>query len=189
MKVSGIDIESNINNIKVQIEAGNTLSPSMRIAMDLLLLIVTLLCQRIGLNSHNSSIPPSSDQNRKKNSKGNSTKKSGGQKGHKGTTLALDDNPDITHKLVVDRTLLPPGNYTDMGEEVLHVVDIERKRVVTEYQPQILENALGQRFVAPFPQDVNSRLQYGNGLKAHAVYLSQYQLLPYERIREYFTDQ
>jgi transposase len=76
-----------------------------------------------------------------------------------------------------------------MGEEVLHVVDIERKRVVTEYQPQILENALGQRFVAPFPQDVNSRIQYGNGLKAHAVYLSQYQLLPYERIREYFTDQ
>jgi transposase len=81
MKVSGIDIESNINNIKVQIEAGNTLSPSMRIAMDLLLLIVTLLCQRIGLNNHNSSIPPSSDKNRKKNSKGNSTKKSGGQKG------------------------------------------------------------------------------------------------------------
>ena len=77
MKVSGIDIESNINNIKAQIEADNTLSPSMRTAMDLLLLIVTLLCQRIGLNSHNSSIPPSSAQNRKKNSKVNSTKKSG----------------------------------------------------------------------------------------------------------------
>ena len=104
MKVSGIDIESNINNIKAQIEADNTLSPSMRTAMDLLLLIVTLLCQRLGLNSNNSSIPPSSDQNRKKNSKGNSTKKSGGQKGHKGTKLPLDDNPDITHKLIVDST-------------------------------------------------------------------------------------
>lgn len=51
MKVSGIDIESNIENIKQQIEADNTLSPSMRAAMDLLLLIVTLLCQRLGLNS------------------------------------------------------------------------------------------------------------------------------------------
>jgi transposase len=40
MKVSGIDIESNINNIKAQIEADNTLSPSMRTIMDLLLLIV-----------------------------------------------------------------------------------------------------------------------------------------------------
>ena len=67
--------------------------------------------------------------------------------------------------------------------------DIEFKRVVTEYCAQILENELGQRFVAPFPKDVNSYIQYGNGLKAHAVYLSQYQLLPYERIREYFTDQ
>jgi transposase len=76
-----------------------------------------------------------------------------------------------------------------MGEEDRQVVDIECKRVVTEYRAQILENALGQRFVAPFPQDVNSRIQYGNELKAHAVYLSQYQLLPYERIREYFTDQ
>jgi transposase len=104
MKVSGIDIESNINNIKVQIEADNTLSPSMRIAMDLLLLIVTLLCRRLGLNSNNSSIPSSSVQNRKKNSNGNSTKKSDGQKRHKGTTLPLDDNPDITHKLIVDST-------------------------------------------------------------------------------------
>jgi hypothetical protein len=33
MKVSSIDIESNINNIKAQIEADNTLSPSMRTAM------------------------------------------------------------------------------------------------------------------------------------------------------------
>ncbi|MFT7413072.1 MAG: transposase, partial [Paraglaciecola sp.] len=39
MKVSGIDIESNIDNIKAQIEADKTLSPSMRTAMDLLLLI------------------------------------------------------------------------------------------------------------------------------------------------------
>ena len=32
-------------------------------------------------------------------------------------------------------------------------------------------------------------MQYGPRLKAHAVYLSQYQLLPYERVREYFEDQ
>jgi hypothetical protein len=58
MKVSGTDIESNINNIKAQIEADNTLSPSIRTAMDLLLLIVTLLCQRLVLNINNSIIPP-----------------------------------------------------------------------------------------------------------------------------------
>jgi transposase len=109
----------------------------MRTAMDLLLLVVALLCQRLVLNKNNSIIPPSSDQNRNKNKnvKGNSTKKLGGQrdiKGHKGTTLSLDGSPGITHKLVVD---------------------IEFNRVVTEYCTQILENELGQHFVAPFPQD------------------------------------
>ena len=45
VKLSGIDIELNINNIKAQIEANNILSTLMRIAMNLLLLIITLLCQ------------------------------------------------------------------------------------------------------------------------------------------------
>jgi transposase len=76
-----------------------------------------------------------------------------------------------------------------VGNETRQVVDIEFKRVVTEYQAQILENEVGKHFVASFPEGVNSRIQYRNNLKAHAVYLSQYQLLPYDRIREYFTDQ
>ena len=113
-KLSDIDIMSNIN-IKAQIEANDMLSPSMCTAMDLLLLIVTLLCQRLRPNSVSSSIRPSFDQNRKKNLKSNVTNKSGGQKGHKGTTLLLDDNPDITHELVVDSTPLPPSNYIVMG--------------------------------------------------------------------------
>ena len=62
-----------------------------------------------------------------------------------------------------------------MGEKMRQAVDIDFTRVVTEYHAQILESELGRRFVAPFPQDVNSRIQYRYGLKAHAVYLSQYQ--------------
>jgi transposase len=93
MKISGIDIEKNIDNIKKQIETDKTLSPSMRAAIDLLLLIVTLLSQRLGLNSRNSSKPPSSDPNRKKKPNANSSNASGGQLGHKGTTLPLDERP------------------------------------------------------------------------------------------------
>ena len=189
MKISGIDIESSIEKIKQQIEDDKTLSSSIRTTLDLLLLIVNLLCQRLGLNSRNSSKPPSSDQNREKSPRNNSSNKTGGQKGHNGSTLALDSNPDITHKLPVDKTFLPKGHYKEVGYEKRQIVDIEFKRVVTEYQAQILENEFGKRFIAPFPDGVNSRVQYGNGVKAHAVYLSQYQLLPYERIREYFTEQ
>jgi len=161
----------------------------MRAAIDLLLLIVTLLCQRLGLNSRNSSKPPSSDPNRDKKPRTNGSNKSGGQIGHKGSTLLLEQQPDVTHKIAIDRALLPPGKYTDVGVETRQVVDIEFKRVVTQYQAQILEDEFGKRFVAPFSTGVNSRIQYGNGLKAYAVYLSQYQLLPYDRSREYFTDQ
>ena len=127
MKVSGIDIESNVEKIKQQIKADTTLSPSMRTTLDLLLLIVTLLCQRLGLNSSNSSKPPSTDLNRKKEPKNNSKKNSGGQKGHNGSTLSLDSNPDIKHKLPVDQTLLPQGCYTEVGYETRQVVDVEFK--------------------------------------------------------------
>ena len=134
MKVSGIDIESNIEKIKQQIEDDKTLSPSMRTTLDLLLLIVNLLCQRLGLNSRNSSKPPSSDPNREKSPRNNSSNKTGGQKGHNGSTLALEIDPDITHKLPVNTTLLPEGHYKEVGYETRQVVDIEFKRVVTEYQ-------------------------------------------------------
>jgi len=41
---------------------------------------------------------------------------------------------------------------------------------------------------ALFPEEVQQPVQYGPHLKAIAVYLSQYQLLPYERTRELFAD-
>jgi hypothetical protein len=45
-----------------------------------------------------------------------------------------------------------------------------------------------QEITAEFPQGVNGAIQYGDGIKAHAVYLSQYQWQPYKRIEEYFFD-
>ncbi len=76
-----------------------------------------------------------------------------------------------------------------MGVETRQVFDIEISRVVTEYQADVLENAQGQRFVAQFPEGVTKAVQYGNQIKAHAVYLSQHQLLPYNRVQTYFADQ
>jgi transposase len=39
--------------------------------------------------------------------------------------LALDDHPEITHKLPVDKTLLAQGTYKEVGDETRQVVDIE----------------------------------------------------------------
>jgi transposase len=52
-----------------------------------------------------------------------------------------------------------------------------------------LEDQKGKRFVAPFPKDVARPVQYGIGVKANAVYMSQYQFIPYNRIEDHFQDQ
>ena len=157
--------------------------------MEVLLMLVSVLLNRATLNSHNSSKPPSSDPNRKKNKRNRSDKPSGGQPGHVGKTLQKIADPDEIAVIKVDRSTLPKGGYKEVGFETRQVFDIDISRLVTEYQAQILENDQGQRFVATFPEGVTKAVQYGNQLKAHAVYLSQYQLLPYKRIQEYFADQ
>ena len=83
---------------------------------------------------------------------------------------------------MIDRRTLPKGHYTEDGFETRQVFDIDISRVVTEYQAQRLINEQGKCFVAPFPKKVSKAVQYGDGIKAHAIYLSQYQLLAYKNI-------
>jgi transposase len=189
MNLSGINITEVVERTKAQLQNDADASPALKASIELILLVVVLLAQRLGLNSQNSSIPPFKDSNRNKSSSKFSGKKAGGQIGHKGVTLAPVDEPDEVKVLYVTQASLPKGNYREVGFQLRQVVDIDITRMVTEYQAQILEDEQGKRFVADFPDGVNSAVQYGNGVKAHAVYLSQYQLLPYKRIEEYFTDQ
>jgi len=60
---------------------------------------------------------------------------------------------------------------------------------VTEYQAEILEDEKGKKFRASFPKEVTNRVQYGLGVKSNAVYMSQYQLIPYNRVEEHFDEQ
>jgi transposase len=70
------------------------------------------------------------------------------------------------------------------------VFDITISRWVVECQAEVLINKTsGERYTASFPEGVNKAVQYGNKLKAHAVYMSQYQLLPFNRVQEFFTQQ
>ena len=191
MKIEDIDVDSAINSVKELLKKESDLSPALRSALEVLLILVTLLLNRVTLNSKNSSKPPSTDPNRKKSSKkGKSDRKPGGQEGRNGTTLEQVDDPDEVTELQVDRRTLPKGvRYQEAGHEIRQVIDIDISRFVIEYRAQILEDDQGHRFVASFPQGVNRPVQYGLSLKANAVYMSQYQLLPYDRIRDHFQDQ
>ena len=189
MKIEHIDIEATIEKARQLVSDDKQLSAASKSMFEILILVITLLANRLNLNSTNSSKPPSSDPNRKKKTKSKTGNKPGGQKGHVGTTLTKVDDPDKIKVIKVDRSKLPFGQYRQVGFESRQVFDIDISRVVTEYRAQILEDANGRQFVASFPEGVNKAAQYGTGLKAHSVYMSQFQLIPYNRIQDYFADQ
>jgi transposase len=189
MKIENIDIEATIKKAQILVRDDKELSAATKSMFEVMILIITLLANRLNLNSTNSSKPPSSDPNRKKQPKRKTGKKSGGQKGHVGSTLKKVDDPDKVELIKIDRSALPPGKYRQVGFDTRQVFDIDISRVVTEYRAQILEEDNGNRFVASFPENVTKAVQYGTGLKAHSVYMSQFQLVPYNRIQDHFADQ
>ena len=189
MELSEINIEETIKKTEALLDSDQDVSPALKSSIKILLVLVSLLVNQLGLNSKNSSKPPSSDPNRKKTKKEPGERKLGGQNGHNGKNLQKVSNPDVVKKIAVDKTTLPEGDYTEAGYETRQVIDIDISRFVTEYQAQILEDANGKRHIAPFPKGVNRPVQYGVNLKAHSVYMSQYQLIPYGRVEENFLDQ
>ena len=189
MKIENIDIEATIEKAQILIREDKQLSAATKSMFEIMILIITLLANRLNLNSTNSSKPPSSDPNRKKKTKSKTGNKPGGQKGHVGTTLKKVDDPDKVELIKVDRSKLPPGRYRQVGFDSRQVFDIDISRVVTEYRAQILQDDKGNLFAATFPKGVTKAVQYGTGLKAHSVYMSQFQLVPYNRIQDYFADQ
>ena len=150
------------------------------------------LIGKLGVNSTNSSQSPSQDKYpslspKKKNDK--TLRTVGGQPGHPGSTLLKVAEPDNVVTLTVDRDTLPPGvELRDGGIETRQVIEIEIKTFVTEYQAEVLIDQYGNRYVAAFPSSVTRPIQYGHSLKSLSVYLSQHQLIPYNRIQEMFRD-
>jgi transposase len=190
LKVENIQVDKTLERVRKQIEEEKDLSPALRASLELLLTVVTLLLSRLGLNSQNSSKPPASDHNRKKKKLPASGNRAGGQKGHTGKYLALEKDPDQIKEIKVDRTALSKGRvFQSVGYEQRQVFDVEISRIITEYRAEIMEDEQGRRVVAPFPDHVKVKTQYGASVKVHAVYMSNYQLLPYKRIEEHFSDQ
>jgi len=133
MKIENIDIEATIKKAQILVSEDKQLSAATKSMFEIMILIITLLANRLNLNSTNSSKPPSSDPNRKKRPRSKTGKKPGGQKGHVGTTLKKVDDPDKVELIKVDRSKLPPGRYRQVGFESRQVFDIDISRVVTEY--------------------------------------------------------
>ena len=75
MKIENIDIEATIEKAQILVREDKQLSVAMRSIVEILILVISLLANRLNLNSTNSSKPPSSDPNRKKQPKSKTGKK------------------------------------------------------------------------------------------------------------------
>ena len=150
---------------------------------------------QLAKNSRNSSKPPSTDGFLKpapKSLREKSARSSGGQPGHAGQTLAMVGKPDRIEPHRVERCAC-------CGRSLAHQPpdDIEKRQVhdlpplrliVTEHQSEMKRCSCGHLNKAAFPDGVNAPVQYGLGVKAVAVYLKNYQFLPYERTCELLGD-
>ena len=150
---------------------------------------------QLAKNSRNSGKPPSSDGfNRPapKSLREKSQRPTGGQPGHAGFTLVLVDQPDhiLLHKVEsCARCRRSLAEVLPENVEKRQVHDLPpRGLIVTEHQAETKLCPCGCVNKAVFPPVVTAPVQYGPGVKAAAVYLKNYQLLPYERAGEVFAD-
>lgn len=150
---------------------------------------------QLAKNSSNSSKPPSSDGYKKPAPKSLRKKgelKSGGQPGHTGHTLGRVEEPDYTEVHPVLHCECCGCSLLDQPADSLEkrqVHDLPPIRlIVTEHQAETKVCACGHRNKAAFPEGVNAPVQYGPAIQAAAVYLKNYQHLPYARTSELLGD-
>jgi len=158
---------------------------------------VKLLEEKLNKNSLNSSKPPSTDNDaikklRTKSSRIKSGKKAGGQKGHTGATLSMVENPDFTEIHKVEKCTNCNKNLEDEDAdsyEIRQVFDIPPvKIIVAEHRAEIKICSCGCTNKGKFPEDAPNPVQYGNRVTGLAIYLHDYQLIPYGRSCELLSD-
>ncbi len=152
---------------------------------------------QIAKNSGNSGKPPSSDGLKKKPApkslREKGKRKSGGQPGHEGHTLSMVEQPDqmVCHGLeTCPHCAADLGGVAVTGSEKRQVFEVPPIQLeVTEHQVEIkCCPDCGQMVKGQFPAGVTQPVQYGARLKAQAVYLNTYQLLPLARICQLIGD-
>lgn len=147
---------------------------------------------KLNKNSSNSSKPPSSDGLKKiKNSREKSNNPTGGQSGHRGSTLQKIENPDEIIVLKPKKCKcgcdLSNVKSTTQTRQVFEIPEIKVK--VTEYQKNELECPhCHEIHITEFPANVTQPVQYGENMQGLMAYLTQYQFLPLARAAELISD-
>lgn len=158
--------------------------------------------RRLGMNSSNSSKPTSSDglakptagEKRTKSLRGKSGRKSGGQPGHKGTTLKQVSTPDAAFHHYPDqctscRAMLSPETATGFAARQVFNLAPPPPLSVTEHRAHTCRcRACGALVRASFPEAVTAPAQYGDEIAALAAYLQTQHCIPEDRLARIFSE-
>jgi len=113
-----------------------------------------------------------------------SGRKPGGQPGRRGVTHSLVDAPDQCVIIPLTGALCVRRGGTEIATTVLvercQVVEVVIQREVIEYRIVSGTCVYGRAQRSTFPAGIEAPVQYGPGMSAFAVYMTQYQLLPYQ---------
>src|SRR5579859_6145290 len=150
--------DARIQHLEVALEQQSHLMQQMQTQISSLTQQVQALQERQAKDSHNSSLPASSDRFTRKTKSlwKKSEKKSGGQEGHPGTSLAWSSLPDeIIEQSVQQR------EACQVERRQVHDGPPPR-RLVQEYRAEHKQCPMCQHItVARFPQQVAAPMQYG----------------------------
>jgi transposase len=181
--------------VEAELVAERAENACLRQQMEQILVRLREVEGQLAKDSHNSHKPPSSDgPGRKSRSlRQRSERKTGGQPGHAGHTLMQVGRPDavVRHRPVVCcHCQQPLDGVAGSLKERRQVHDLPEVRLlVREHQvEEVCCPSCQQMSRGSFPAGVEAPVQYGPNLRALAVYLHQYQLVPLARTCELLGD-
>ncbi|MBV9290772.1 MAG: IS66 family transposase zinc-finger binding domain-containing protein [Hyphomicrobiales bacterium] len=125
--------------------------------------------------------------------RGRSDKPRGGQAGHKGDTLKQVGDPDRIERHAVKECghcCAGLSAWMQTGMEKRQLFDLPEKLIeVTEHQALVYRcAACGFETRAAFPAGVAAAAQYGERVRAAAIYLNVQQLIPEDRVAQTMND-
>ena len=146
---------------------------------------------QLNQNSRNSSLPPSSDGFKRQAGIPKPPKGQGGQLGHTGKTLGKIDNPDEIVRLTTPLCRCGQELDPSVGKIIrrCQVFDLPTPKLsVTEYQIIKQVCSCGRIHQGQLPADVQADVQYGSGVRAFSVLLSNSCQMSYQKISTLFED-
>lgn len=120
-------------------------------------------------------------------------KKTGGQKGHKGSTLKMTETPD---EIIEHHSVHCTSCSSTLNTEQSVLIERKQEIVIHPIKPLYLEHRAystsclicGHNNIATLPTHLKSAIQYGSSVSSTIAYLFAFQYLPYNRIKTMMYD-